>query len=212
MLKQHLKLFVYPVVGLMISSPQVWASDDFFRSVMADNAGAISTHFLRGTSPNVRNDKGQLALIVALQEGNQRAIAALLTHPDIQIDLANQSGETALMMAALKGELAWLRELLARGAQVTREGWTPLHYASAGPAVAAVNLLLAQNAPLNARSPNGTTPLMMAARYGSIDTAELLLKRGADARLRNEQGLNAAEFARLAGRDKLTQTLEEASR
>jgi ankyrin repeat protein len=53
---------------------------------------------------------------------------------------------------------------------------------------------------------------MMAARYGSEDAVQLLLKRGADARLRNDLGLSAADFARQAGREALTESLLRAAR
>ncbi len=59
-----------------------------------------------------------------------------------------------------------------------------------------IRLLLDHNAYIDAESPNGSTPLMMAARYGSIDGARLLLDEGADATIKNEQGLTAADFAR----------------
>jgi hypothetical protein len=68
--------------------------------------------------------------------------------------------------------------LIARGARINKAGWTPLHYAAAGPSLEAVELLLAHGAALEAVAPNGNTPLMMAAGYGAIDSARLLLRRG----------------------------------
>lgn len=61
--------------------------------------------------------------------------------------------------------------------------------------------LIEQGAELNARSENGTTPLMMAARYGNSDLVPLLLKAGAEPRAANEQELTAADFAQRGGRD-----------
>jgi ankyrin repeat protein len=49
---------------------------------------------------------------------------------------------------------------------------------------------------------------MMAARYGALDAAPLLLKRGANPALRNQVGLSAADFARGAERDALAARLE----
>ena len=46
-----------------------------------------------------------------------------------------------------------------------------------------------------AASPNGTTPLMMAAQYGSNEAVQLLLDEGADPTLKNQLGLTAADFA-----------------
>ena len=116
------------------------------------------------------------------------------------------------MMAALKGQTDWAQRLVERGAQVNRTGWTPLHYAATGPDKALVGWLIDRGAALDARSPNGTTPLMMADRYGNPDSADLLLAKGADAKLRNEKNLSAADFARLAGRDKLGEKLDQAMR
>ena len=53
---------------------------------------------------------------------------------------------------------------------------------------------------MNAQSPNGTTPLMMAAQYGSAAAVRLLLEEGAEPLLKNEQGLNPLDFARLGNR------------
>jgi ankyrin repeat protein len=72
--------------------------------------------------------------------------------------------------------------------------------------------LLGRGATLEAPSPNGTTPLMMAARYGPESTVNLLLSFGASLTARNIQGLTAADFARLGGRDKLAARLTPAAR
>ena len=75
-----------------------------------------------------------------------------------------------------------------------------------------LTLLLDKGAAIDSRSPNGTTPLMMAARYGDEQGAHLLLARGADARLRNDQNLSAADFARTGGREKLAAKQEQAAK
>ena len=71
-----------------------------------------------------------------------------------------------------------------------------------------MSLLIERGAEIDAVSPNGTTPLMMAAQYGSEDSVKLLLEHGADAKRRNQRNLGAADFARLSGREALTQRLE----
>jgi ankyrin repeat protein len=60
---------------------------------------------------------------------------------------------------------------------------------------------------VNATSPNGSTPLMMAAQYGTEASVKLLLDRGADVKLRNQRELTAVDFARLSGREPLTRML-----
>ena len=134
-------------------------------------------------------------------------VKALLASPRIDVDLANEQGETPLMMAALRGNLEMAKTLIERGAKIDKAGWTPLHYAASGPSPAMVAFLLDRGAAIEALSPNNTTPLMMAARYGAIDSADLLRQRGADLARRNQRELNAADFAKGAGRDDLAARL-----
>ena len=73
-----------------------------------------------------------------------------------------------------------------------------------------VKLLLSKGAPLEARSPNGSTPLMMAARYGNEEAVDALLAAGADRTAKNDLGMNASAFAASAGRDRLAARLRPA--
>ncbi|HSW09145.1 ankyrin repeat domain-containing protein [Aquabacterium sp.] len=188
------------------------AYEDFFKAVATDDAGGVQALLQRGFDPNSRDEKGQAALYLSLRDGSFKVAATLLQSPQTQVDIANEAGETPLMMAALKGHADWVQRLVERGARIERSGWTPLHYAATGPQATIVAWLLERGAAINARSPNGSTPLMMAARYGSEESAQLLLGKGADARLRNDRQLTAADFARLAGRDKLGERLDQAAR
>lgn len=64
---------------------------------------------------------------------------------------------------------------------------------------------------LEARSPNGSTPLMMAARYGNEDAVDALLAAGADRGAKNDLGMDASAFAASAGREKLAARLKPAT-
>jgi ankyrin repeat protein len=117
------------------------------------------------------------------------------------------------MLAALKGQQEWVRRLLLRGAYVNHPGWTALHYAASHSSEAALPMvegLLAHHAYIDAESPNGTTPLMMAAQFGIEAVVVSLLEAGADASLRNQQGLSALDFAQRADRPDIVLRLERA--
>ncbi len=203
------KYFKYVLYSLMTIGVSSFAGsfEDFFIAIRNDNASTVGNLLQRGFDPNTRDEKGQTGLVMAMQERALKAADALLSHPAIQIDALNQAGESALMMAALKGEIAGARTLLERGAQVNQPGWSALHYAATGTEAPLVRLLLEKGADVNAASPNGSTPLMMAAQYGSEDSVDLLLAAGADPKRSNQRDLKASDFARLAGRERLAVSL-----
>lgn len=206
-MKRWIQCLLCSVVLIGCSFAQAGSYEDFFKAVRQDDEGTVRTLLMRGFDLNDPDENGQLALILAMQLDSARVVPTLLSHPGLKVDNTNRAGETALMIAVLRGQRPWAEELLRRGAQVNRQGWTPLHYAATGPSKPLVELLLERGAELEARSPNGTTPLMMAARYGSEDSALLLLARGADPRRHNDAGLSAADFARMGGRESLAARL-----
>lgn len=182
--------------------------DDFFLGIELDRPGIVAPLLARGFDVNARSPEGQHGLYLALRENADAVAELLLARPDLDANAGNVAGETLLMMAALRGRLAAMRQLITRGARVDKEGWTPLHYAASGSEPRAVELLLEQGAAIDARAPNGNTPLMMAAGFGSIDAADLLARRGADVALQNKAGLRASDYARRVDRDELAQRLD----
>lgn len=110
---------------------------------------------------------------------------------------ANRNGEQAVQLAAWNGHAAAVRWLLERGAALDREDrrWTALHYAVFNGHAELARELIGRGANVNARSPNGSTPLMLAAREGREDIARQLLDAGADARAKSDWGDTALTFA-----------------
>jgi hypothetical protein len=212
MLIKHIRYVLYLFVVSAISSASAGAYEDFFQAVSRDDGDAVSALVKRGFDPNSLSPEGQTGLHLALRDQSPRVANALWALSALDVNAVNANGETPLMMAALRGDLTWARRLIERGAKVHHEGWSPLHYAATGAEPKIVALLLDRGAPVDARSPNRTTPLMMAARYGAEASVDLLLARGADKRLRNERDLDASGFARLAGREFLLSRLEVAPR
>lgn len=211
-MKHYIRLAFYLVTVIGVSSSIAGSYEDYFRALNADDARTVSGLLERGFDPNSPDERGQVGLYLALRDGSLKAAATLLAHPELKVDAVNAADETPVMMAALRGNMEWTQRLLDRGAQLNRSGWTPLHYAASGPEPKLLTLLLDRGAVIEAPSPNRTTPLMMAARYGAPGAAEVLLARGADARARNDLGLTAADFARQGGREALAAKLQAAAR
>lgn len=197
----HFRSLIYLLVITSFATARADSYVDFFRAVATDNAGTVQAMLAKGFDPNTLSEKGLTPLYIALQEENPKVTAVLLASPKLKVDLANPADETALMMAALRGNLDAVRRLVDLGAQVRRAGWTPAHYAAAGPNVQVLAFLLDRGADVDAVAPNGSTPLMMAAGHGTEDSVRLLIARGANKRLRNNRDLTAADLAAQSGRE-----------
>ena len=212
-MSSRLRASAFVLAAFLSAGPALavtYDSVDFFRAVNVDNADAVSRMLAAGLDPNQLDPHGQPALILALQGESLKVAKVLWDAKGIDIDVRNRVGETPLMMAALKAEVDAASALVAHGAAVRKDGWSPLHYAATGGSAAIVNMLLAKGAALEARSPNGTTPLMMAARYGNEEAVDALLAAGADRTLKNHLGMDASAFAASAGREKLAARLKPA--
>jgi hypothetical protein len=212
MFKFYFKAVFYLSIVVEFSSAVAGSYEDFFAAITRDDPAVVSTLLRRGFDANSRDPQGQPGLFLALRGGSLKAAEALWESPSLELNALNETDESALMIAALKGRLDWCHRLLERGAAVNKSGWSPLHYAATGPEPAVVKLLLERGAAVDAESPNRSTPLMMASRYGDEASVDLLLARGADPRRANDQKLKAADFARLAGRAALAVRLDALAR
>lgn len=197
------------------AAAQAGSYEDFFTRIIRDDAPGIAALVQRGFDPNTVSEKGETGLTQAFKLESYRAAQGLIALPATKVNQANSKGETPLMLAAIKGQLDAAKALIARGADVNREGWTPLHYAVSVPSedgsdLKMVALLIEHHAYIDAASPNGTTPLMMAAQYGTRSAVQLLLKEGADPKAKNQQGQTAIDFATRAERSEVVAWLAQA--
>ena len=191
----NFKIFLYLYVLIGFSISKAGAFDDFFKAIVFDQVPVVGKLIYRGMDPNTPTEKGEPALVFAVRSGAPKTVAYLLKQPGIQIDATNMADETALMLAANANDLASANLLIEAGASVNRPKWTPLHYAASKGHSAMMRLLIENDAYVDAESPNGTTPLMMAAYYSSPNAVKLMLEEGADPLLKNQDGQTALDMA-----------------
>jgi len=196
-MRNYFKYLIYLYVFIGFSVAHASASDDFFIAVKRDDPKTILTLMLRGFDPNTLNADKQHGLFIALQEPSLKVAKLLIETPQTNLDFISPAGETALMIAALKGHTDMVNAILRKQPEVNKTGWTALHYASTGGHTQIIRILLDHYAYIDAAAPNGTTPLMMAAQYGSTEAVKLLLDEGADPTLKSQLGLGAVDFAQL---------------
>ncbi len=199
-MRNHFRYLFYLVVLIGCNFSIAGSYEDFFSAVKRDDAPAIMSLAQRGFDVNVRDPGGQHALFLAIRDQARQVTEALLKLPKTDVDARNGQDESPMMAASLKGELELVKRLVGRSADVNKPGWTPLHYAATNGHLAVIRLLLQHHAYIDAESPNGTTPLMMAAHYGSPEAVKLLLEEGADPMLKNKLDLTAIDFAHRANR------------
>ncbi len=202
-----LKITFHLLAVAWFSVAHAGSYEDFFSAVKQDNARSVATLLQRGFDPNTLDPKGAHALWIAVNEPAPKVASVLIEWPKTNVDWRNAKDESPLMLVCLKGETEMAKRLVARGADVNKTGWTPLHYAATKGHIAIMEMLLENHAYIDAESPNGTTPLMMAAHYGSLAAVKLLLEAGADPRPKNQLGLTAIDFANGASRSEAAEAI-----
>jgi ankyrin repeat protein len=149
-----------------------------------------------GLDPNFEGQLIGTGLMIGAWEGNVPLMELFLAR-GADIHRANRFGETALMLAAWKNRAEAVHWLLERGAQPNRPDreWTALHYATFSGNADLVDRLLTAGANPNARSTNGSTVIMMAAREGHTALAKRLLEVGANPAIQNDFNEDAVAWA-----------------
>ncbi|HYF16606.1 MAG TPA: ankyrin repeat domain-containing protein [Ramlibacter sp.] len=211
-MRHYFRYLLFCLVFIGFSGARAGSYEDFFTAIKQDNGAAITALLRRGFDPNTPAPDGNHGLYLALREPSLKAAQALIDWPKTNVEARNQQDESPLMIAALKGHTDMVKKLIARGADVNKPGWAPLHYAATGGHLEILNLLLEEHAFVDAESPNGTTPLMMAAHYGSPAAVKLLLEAGADTAMKNQLGMTALDFARRGNRPDAVELISAAIR
>lgn len=196
-------IFLASCHALVLPAAQADSFEAFFTAIKRNDPQTIEGLARRGFDLNTLNADGDHPLFLALKADAWAVASYLIDQPQVKVESRARTDETPLMIAAIKGRMELARRLIERGAEINKPGWAPLHYAATFPGPVApdmTRLLLEHHAYIDAASPNGSTPLMMAAQYGNTTVVKLLLEEGADPLLKNQLGLTAIDFAHRANR------------
>nr|XP_012226801.1 PREDICTED: kinase D-interacting substrate of 220 kDa isoform X4 [Linepithema humile] len=118
-----------------------------------------------------------------ITDDNLAGLQSFLENKRVQVDDRDENGSTALILAATKGKIHFVRELINHGADVNAEdadNWTALLCAAKEGHAEICLELLEHGADLEHRDMGGWTALMWATYKGRSATVTMLLSRGAD--------------------------------
>lgn len=150
----------------------------------------------RGLDPDLIADRIGTGLMIAAWQGDL-PMMELFVAKGADVNKTNDLGEMAIMHAAWRGRLDAVQWLLERGAKINNgdKQWSALHYAAFSGQAEVVGLLVERGADINAKSINGSSPLMMAVYEGREAMVKQLIGLGADRSLRNDNGEGAMDWA-----------------
>ncbi|NJD35043.1 MAG: ankyrin repeat domain-containing protein [Betaproteobacteria bacterium] len=148
-------------------------------------------------------------ILTAANNDDTATVVGLLQR-GMDVNTADRTGTTLVMIAARNGNMQLLQTLLARRANVNRRnqhGDTALLMAAIKPAPDAAKALIENGAELN---PDGWTPLHYAVFSGSTEVAAMLIAKGAKLDARAPNGQTALMLAVKQGKLELVQLLVNA--
>ncbi|XP_047481784.1 ankyrin-3-like isoform X2 [Penaeus chinensis] len=173
-----------------------------------------------------KTDSGQTLLHVAADNGNLKATEWIVEHTNVDLEVKNNDGKTALEVAHIakqkaivnylmktpaqeaiqKGDLSKVRELVAGGFDANavfqekkNKECRPLHLAAEGGHADIVKFLLRSGAQAEAENYEGMTPLHLASWGGHAEVIKVLLGGGAKGDARTKEGMTAVHLASMGG-------------
>ena len=205
-----MKTLVLLFALLLPSMVTAGAQEDMEEALISGDTSWAIKLVDQGMNVNSVDAAGNTLLMQAVQRDNGDFLEQLLKRR-ARLNTRNRNHETALSLAAFKGNLPIVRRLVEAGADVNLYGWPPLIYAAFNGHTTVVEYLITRSADIDATTENGSTALFFAARFGHLKIVELLLQNKADASIANDRGATAEDWARQTGNTNIADILRQAS-
>ena len=145
-----------------------------------------------------KKENARLTLLDMVRDGDIRGLKRLLGKDGINLEETNDMDETALILAAMAGDLEALQLLIDAGALIDATSslnTTALMAAAQNGDLRAMQYLLSKGANPNSKKKDDTTILMMAAMLGHVEGIYALLEAGAFLTVEDVYGYTALMLA-----------------
>ncbi|XP_046579347.1 putative ankyrin repeat protein RF_0381 [Haliotis rubra] len=157
-----------------------------------------------GADLTKENDDHDNIFYFAILSEDPEIVKYIVKHNTVDINRENDEGMTPVMIAADNGFKEAFHLLVSKGADLTRvneKRENILHHACRGRGMEIVEYILTRNMveDIDTRTGTGKTPLMIAASEGNKEVFDLLVKKGANLTLLDEDDKNILHFASEGG-------------
>jgi ankyrin repeat protein len=151
-----------------------------------------------GADLSIVDNNGINALHCAAESDDIETINWLLDNSTIDINAIDHDGWTAAILAMELNKFDAVKFLHARGADlsiVNHKGRNSLHIAARNGDVKAIKWLLENSTlDINLADDEGSTPIMICLNWNELASAKLLVERGSNLFLKDEEGTRAIDI------------------
>jgi len=164
----------------------------------------------KGANPDIQDSYNSTPLMIASSLRNSEKITIELLKYTKDINLKNNNGCTALILAAQNGHTNVVQLLLQEHINVNiqnNDGCDALIFAAQNGYTDVVRLLLDKDVNVNMQSNNRNTALILAANNGHADIVRSLINKNADIDMRANNGYTALILAAYNGHTDIVKLL-----
>lgn len=186
--------------GKALSVEKILSIEQVLDAAGSGNLVALKKYKSKKGDLNAQDSHGLSALMQAVATGQKKTVDYLLQQK-VNLELKNETGDTALAMAIGNEQDQIAVTLINAGAKTDvlgGENKNNLVFMAASVNATKTLEILTKKAPdqINAKNKKGDTALHEAARFGSEKTLEILLGAGAKKDLTNNEGKTALDIAK----------------
>ncbi len=205
-------IFITLLVGKLFAASDSKTSSPLITAAKEGSLESLKEQLKNNIDIDQTDAEGNTALMLALANEHSD-LAKLILGSNPNINLKNKDGQSALFIALINEQPDLALTLVKKGASLSSingDGDSALQVATTANANEVMKLVIKKKSSLvNKLTKNGVSPLMEAARFGSMGTISILLNAGADKKTKNKNGKTALDIAIKAQNEEAIELLKK---